>query len=141
LTSPTRLTDRVIANVITTQSEFRLAVLANAPSTGSNTPPVSIDFGAGHIMLNQFYFDEFKSKNLQVLHFPHVLSAVELYHSVDSLLLSIDAVEQNKSLNLTPCLIAKILKRVVVSWKDPAILNKNPLLEQLAGSDAVITVI
>jgi hypothetical protein len=33
------------------------------------------------------------------------------------------------------------MKRDIVSWKDPAILGENPLLEQLADSDTGITVV
>lgn len=131
--SPVRLTYREIANTTAAQTEYRNAV------RGGND--IRVDFGAGHVPLNQFFFDELKAENRNVLHFPHVLSAVGLYHSIDAILEGSSSSTATAQLNLTSCLIAKIYQREIVSWKDEAIIAENPLLKDLPDDDSDIVVI
>eukprot|EP00545_Synedropsis_sp_CCMP1620_P013343 CAMPEP_0119004466 /NCGR_PEP_ID=MMETSP1176-20130426/1156_1 /TAXON_ID=265551 /ORGANISM="Synedropsis recta cf, Strain CCMP1620" /LENGTH=602 /DNA_ID=CAMNT_0006956169 /DNA_START=166 /DNA_END=1971 /DNA_ORIENTATION=- len=156
--SPLRLTYRTIDNATAAQSEYRDSVVNGAAgvignaggvidnddsSTAASTTTtataraINVDFGAGHSPLNKYYFDELKSMNKQVLHFPHVLSAVGLYHSIADF----GTTDNGSRLNLTACLMAQIFSRNITSWKDAAILKENPLLATTMNDNADIVVV
>jgi phosphate transport system substrate-binding protein len=68
-----------------------------------------------------------------VWHLPYAAEVVGLYHSLEGL--------GEVPLNLTSCLIAKIFKRNITSWKDAALIKENPFLQDLPDESSPITVV
>jgi len=74
-------------------------------------------FGSGDIPFSQENYDTFPADS--ILHLPVVLGAISFFHSVPT---------GNEKLNLSPCILAKILKREITDWGDEEILLANPNL-------------
>jgi PBP superfamily domain len=115
---PTRLTYRQIDNITSAQDEFMDSI----------TVTNSVDFGSGHVPLLTEHYSTLKEQGIDVLHFPHVLSAIGLYHAIPG----IDQV------NLTSCLISRILRREIKSWKNREILAQNPMLKDIAATHITV---
>ena len=115
----TRLTFRQIDNITSAQEEFMDSI------TATNT----IDFGSGHAPLSTEHYSTLKEKGIDVFHFPHVLSAIGLYHAIPGI----------DQLNLTSCVISRIFRGEIKSWKSHEILQENPMLKHMSA--ARITVV
>jgi ABC-type phosphate transport system substrate-binding protein len=74
-------------------------------------------FGSGDIAFSQENYDSFPADS--ILHLPVVLGAISFFHSVDT---------GSEKLNLSPCILAKILKRDITDWGDDEIAQANPNL-------------
>jgi len=74
-------------------------------------------FGSGDIPFSQENYDAFPVDSF--VHLPVVLGAISFFHSVDT---------GDEKLNLSPCIIAKILKRQITDWGDSEIKKANPNL-------------
>ena len=74
-------------------------------------------FGSGDIAFSQEKYDAFPADS--ILHLPVVLGAISFFHSVPT---------GSEKLNLSPCLLAKILKRDITDWGDSEIKFANPNL-------------
>lgn len=74
-------------------------------------------FGSGDIPFSQENYDAFPPDS--ILHLPVVLGAISFFHSVDT---------GGEKLNLSPCILAKILKREITDWNDKEIAQANPNL-------------
>lgn len=109
----TRLTYRQIDNITSAQNEFMESMV-----TGS------IDFGSGNVPLSSEHYAALKEQGIDVLHFPHVLSPIGLYHNIPGI----------GKLNLTSCIISKIFRREIKSWRSRDILDQNPLLKGLKAA-------
>lgn len=109
----TRLTYRQIDNITSAQNEFMESMV-----TGS------IDFGSGNVPLSSEHYATLKEQGIDVLHFPHVLSPIGLYHNIPGI----------GKLNLTSCIISKIFRREIKSWRSRDILDQNPLLKGLKAA-------
>ena len=116
---PTRLTYREIENATAAQAEF----LSSMTTTDG-----SIDFGAGHRPIDSANYQTLTDQGYTVLHFPHILSPVGLYHNIPGI----------GQLNLTSCLIAKIFSRKIKSWKNIYILEQNPMLNDLESHEITV---
>jgi len=81
-------------------------------------------FGGSEIPLSQTQASTFGK---EVLHIPHVLGAIAFFHSVPA------SVTGDKSVRLTPTLLAKIFQRDITTWDHPDILAVNPGLTFPAG--------
>lgn len=89
------------------------------------------DFGSGdvpiptddyNLLTNQF--------GIEMLHLPVVLGAISFFHSVPNV----------PKLELTSCLLARIMSRDIKTWTHPDIAELNPNIRELIGSDLAITV-
>ena len=109
----TRLTYRQIDNITSAQNEFMDSMV-----TGS------IDFGSGNVPLSTQHYATLKEQGVDVLHFPHVLSPIGLYHNIPGI----------GRLNVTSCIISKIFRREITSWRYREILNQNPMLKGLEAT-------
>ena len=109
----TRLTYRQIDNITAAQNEFMDSMV-----TGS------IDFGSGNVPLSTKHYATLKDQGIDLLHFPHVLSPIGLYHSIPGI----------GKLNVTSCIISKIFLRKIKSWKNSEILDQNPMLKGLEAA-------
>ena len=78
------------------------------------------DFGSGDIPLDKTRYDALQANGKEMLHLPIMFGAISFFHSVPT---------GDKQLNLDACTIAKIFKRDITDWNDPAIKNQNPGLE------------
>ena len=74
-------------------------------------------FGSGDIPFSQESYDAFPPGS--ILHLPVVLGAISFFHSVDT---------GSEKLNISPCILAKILKREITDWGDSEIKAANPNL-------------
>eukprot|EP00531_Pseudo-nitzschia_arenysensis_P003678 CAMPEP_0116138502 /NCGR_PEP_ID=MMETSP0329-20121206/12816_1 /TAXON_ID=697910 /ORGANISM="Pseudo-nitzschia arenysensis, Strain B593" /LENGTH=499 /DNA_ID=CAMNT_0003633489 /DNA_START=141 /DNA_END=1640 /DNA_ORIENTATION=+ len=74
-------------------------------------------FGSGDIAFSQENYDSFPPDS--ILHLPVVLGAISFFHSVDT---------GGEKLNVSPCILAKILKREITDWNDAEIAQENPNL-------------
>ena len=74
-------------------------------------------FGSGDIPFSQEKYDAFPADT--ILHLPVVLGAISFFHSVPT---------GGNKLNLSPCILAKILKRDITDWGDDEIKKANPNL-------------
>jgi len=83
-------------------------------------------FGSGDIPFSQENYDTLAGS---FYHLPVVLGAISFFHSAPT---------GGQPLNLTPCMIAKILKRDITDWNDSEIKQANPNLDM--PSPAPITV-
>jgi len=111
---PTKLTYRAVGSS-TGQAEF----------IGSIGSPDN-DFGSGDIPIPNEEYTQLNDSTTGVYHFPILLGAISFFHSVPQ--------GASEKLNLTPCLLARIFKREITSWSDPAIVDLNP---GLATSGAI----
>lgn len=102
---PTRLTYRAVGSS-TGQAEFI--------GDGINSDNM---FGSGDIPISQESYDSLPADS--ILHLPVVLGAITFFHSVPT---------GNQKLNLSPCILAKILKRDITDWNDDEIALANPNL-------------
>eukprot|EP00536_Pseudo-nitzschia_multiseries_P011622 jgi/Psemu1/243961/estExt_Genewise1.C_4060012 len=75
-------------------------------------------FGSGDIPMSQEQFDEFPQGSF--FHLPVLLGAITFFHSAPT---------GNEKLNLSPCTLAKILKREITDWGDDEIMLANPNLK------------
>jgi ABC-type phosphate transport system substrate-binding protein len=73
------------------------------------------DFGSGDIPLSEEDFNKFPTGS--ILHLPIVMGAISFFHSVPT---------NGEDLNLTPCVLAKILNRDITDWTDAEIITLNP---------------
>ena len=74
-------------------------------------------FGSGDIAFSTEKYDAFEPGS--ILHLPVVLGAITFFHSVPT---------GDEKLNLSPCILAKILKRDITDWGDDEIMLANPNL-------------
>lgn len=74
-------------------------------------------FGSGDIPFSQENYDAFPADSF--LHLPIVLGAISFFHSVPT---------GSEKLNLSPCILAKILKLDITDWGDNEIKLANPNL-------------
>jgi len=75
-------------------------------------------FGSGDIPMSQEQFDEFPQGTF--FHLPVLLGAITFFHSAPT---------GDEKLNLSPCTLAKILKREITDWGDDEIKLANPNLK------------
>jgi ABC-type phosphate transport system substrate-binding protein len=110
------------------QTQTKLPVKMTYRAVGSSTGQTEFigdvttgtsdnDFGSGDIPLSQEDFDKFEAGS--ILHLPIVLGAISFFHSVPT---------GDENLNLTPCVLAKILNRDITDWTDAEIVELNPNL-------------
>jgi len=85
-------------------------------------------FGSGDISLDADQYESI-SKTEDMLHLPVVLGAISLFHSIPNV------PGGSSGLNMTSCLLARIMKREIKDWLHPDIVTKNPNLEMLIGQD------
>jgi ABC-type phosphate transport system substrate-binding protein len=74
------------------------------------------DFGSGDIPLSEEKFKSITGAGVEILHLPVMMGAIGFFHSVDT---------GGKKLNLTPCVLAKILDRKIIDWSDDEIKKIN----------------
>lgn len=86
-------------------------------------------FGSGDIPIGAEDFAAFDSGS--ILHLPVVLGAISFFHSVET---------GDQKLNLSACLLAKILNRKITDWTDAAVIDENPNLLDVLPNPAPITV-
>ena len=65
------------------------------------------DFGSGDIPITQENYDKFPAGS--IIHLPVVLGAISFFHSVPV---------GDGQLNVSPCLLAKIMSRKITDWTD-----------------------
>jgi ABC-type phosphate transport system substrate-binding protein len=95
----------------------------------NNYTPFS-DFGAGDVPLKQSQYDEVLQNSGEMFHFPVLIGAITFFHNID--------IPDDKQLNLTPCILAKILDREIEQWSDPEILAINgPLKGYIPASSPI----
>ena len=102
---PTRMTYRAVGSS-TGQAEF----------IGDGITPDNM-FGSGDIPISQESYDSLEPDS--ILHLPVLLGAITFFHSVPT---------GNQKLNLSPCILARILRRDITDWNDDAIALANPNL-------------
>ncbi|KAL3920075.1 MAG: hypothetical protein SGILL_003445 [Bacillariaceae sp.] len=86
-------------------------------------------FGSGDIPIGADDYANFESGS--ILHLPVVLGAISFFHSVPT---------GDEQLNLSPCLLAKIMNRKITDWTDAEIIDENPNLANILPSSSPITV-
>jgi ABC-type phosphate transport system substrate-binding protein len=86
-------------------------------------------FASGDIPIGADDYAKFPSGS--ILHLPVVLSAISFFHSVEI---------GEEKLNLSPCLLAKILNRKITDWGDAEIIDENPNLLNVVPNPSPITV-
>eukprot|EP00529_Nitzschia_sp_RCC80_P018532 CAMPEP_0113489530 /NCGR_PEP_ID=MMETSP0014_2-20120614/26576_1 /TAXON_ID=2857 /ORGANISM="Nitzschia sp." /LENGTH=505 /DNA_ID=CAMNT_0000383269 /DNA_START=148 /DNA_END=1665 /DNA_ORIENTATION=- /assembly_acc=CAM_ASM_000159 len=72
-------------------------------------------FGSGDIPITQENYDKFPAGS--IIHLPVVLGAISFFHSVPV---------GDGQLNVSPCLLAKIMSRKITDWTDQEVLAENP---------------
>lgn len=82
------------------------------------------DFGSGDIPVPSDDYEALRARGSEVVHFPFVLGAISLFHSIPGF-----SNDDDNGLNLTSCDIAKIFKREILYWDDDAIQKDNPNLK------------
>ena len=102
---PVKMTYRAVGSS-TGQAEF----------LGDITTPDN-HFGSGDIPFGEDDFNSLPANSM--LHLPIVLGSISFFHSVPT---------GDEKLNLSPCVLAKILNRDITDWTDPEILEENPNL-------------
>lgn len=102
---PVRMTYRAVGSS-TGQAEF----------IGNGTLSDNM-FGSGDIPFSTEKYEAFPENS--ILHLPVVLGAITFFHSVPT---------GDEKLNLSPCILAKILKRDITDWGDDEIMKANPNL-------------
>ena len=130
---PTRLTYRAVGSGTATK-EFADGIL-NYEKYDYN--PNFVDFAVSDTPLDS---DTYKSiaieKNEKVYQIPFLLSTVQVLHSIpkeikitdeDNGVTTITTISQSP-VKLSPCVLARIMKRNITSWNDTAILDLNPSL-------------
>lgn len=65
---------------------------------------------------------------IEIIQLPVLLSATAIFHSIAA------PNDGAPDVNLTSCMLARIFKRDIVDWLDPAILEVNPKLEYYINS-------
>lgn len=75
------------------------------------------DFGSGDIPLDEEDYNSLVDAGTEIYHLPIVMGAISFFHSVPT---------DGKALNLTPCVLAKILNRDITDWTDPEVIELNP---------------
>ena len=86
-------------------------------------------FGSGDIPIGAEDYAAFESGS--ILHLPIVLGAISFFHSVPT---------GEEQLNLSPCLLAKIMNRQITDWTDAEVINENPNLADILPNPSPITV-
>jgi ABC-type phosphate transport system substrate-binding protein len=86
-------------------------------------------FGSGDIPITAEDYAQFPSGS--ILHLPIVMGAISFFHSLET---------GENQLNLSPCLLAKILNRKITDWTDAAIIDENPNLLDVLPDSSPITV-
>jgi ABC-type phosphate transport system substrate-binding protein len=119
---PLRLTYRAVGST-TGQEEF-------INSDNIKTP--AADFGSGDIPLSTTQFQALAAASIDILHFPVLVGAVAIFHSVPTL--------DSAPLNMTGCLLARIYTNDVLDWSDPDIVALNPNMELPKGGSLPIAV-
>jgi len=97
----------------------------------NNYKPIN-DFGAGDVPLKSSQYDDVMDNVGSMMHFPILLGAISFFHNV-----KVSGIE----LNLTPCILAKILNREIEQWSDPEILAINGALKDVLPASSPIHVI
>lgn len=85
------------------------------------------DFGSGDIPISEEDFAKYPENS--ILHLPIALGAISFFHSVPT---------GSFSLNLSPCVLAKIFRRQITEWSDDEITALNPNLNLEAGSPITV---
>jgi ABC-type phosphate transport system substrate-binding protein len=86
-------------------------------------------FGSGDIPIGADDYAQFPAES--IFHLPVVLGAISFFHSVET---------GEEKLNLSPCLLAKILNRKITDWTDAEIIDENPNLLNVLPDSSPITV-
>lgn len=84
---------------------------------GSTNMPDN-DFGSGDIPLATGQYDSLMNAGIEIVHLPIVLGAISFFHSVPV-----------EKLNVSPCLMAKLLDGKIENWNDQAVIDENPEIE------------
>ncbi|GAB5359295.1 hypothetical protein AAMO2058_000532000 [Amorphochlora amoebiformis] len=91
------------------------------------------DFGAGDIPMTQSNYDRVTiGGGRTMLHVPFAVGAIAIFHNVPSAQLG------GNPLFLTGCLLARIFRRNITMWDDPAILFLNPTLKVPANTNILV---
>jgi ABC-type phosphate transport system substrate-binding protein len=117
---PTRLTYRAVGST-TGIAEFK--------GDGTNIFLPLNHFGSGDIPISTADYNELLAASVEIVHLPVVLGSISFFHSVPGV--------PQGDLDLTSCLIARILKRDITDWMHPDILADNPNLRELVGKDSL----
>ncbi|KAG7352072.1 phosphate ABC transporter, periplasmic phosphate-binding protein [Nitzschia inconspicua] len=115
---PIRMTYRGVGSS-TGQAEF----------IGDDTGISTNMFASGDLPISAEDFASFESGS--ILHLPVLLGAISFFHSVPT---------GGEKLNLSACLLAKILNRKVTDWTDAAVIDENPNLLNVLRNPSPITV-
>ena len=102
---PIKMTYRAVGSS-TGQAEF----------IGNVTPPDNM-FGSGDIPIGSDDYALFPTDS--ILHLPVVLGAISFFHSVPT---------GNAKLNISPCLLAKILSRKITDWTDEQVRKPTKII-------------
>jgi ABC-type phosphate transport system substrate-binding protein len=86
-------------------------------------------FGSGDIPIGAEDYAAFEPGS--ILHLPIMLGAISFFHSVPT---------GEEKLNLSPCLLAKIMNRKITDWTDAEVINENPNLADILPIPSPITV-
>ncbi|QDZ23841.1 periplasmic phosphate-binding protein [Chloropicon primus] len=90
-------------------------------------------FGSGDVPMTADNYKSLGDNGRTMLHVPFALGAVSFFHSIPGLDMA------HRRLNLTACLLSKVMQREITTWDDPEILVENPnMLEfspDVAGKD------
>eukprot|EP00967_Tisochrysis_lutea_P132562 scaffold231604_cov31-Tisochrysis_lutea.AAC.2 len=81
------------------------------------------DFGAGDIPMSASRFQELIDHDRQMLHVPIAVGAIGIFHSIP------EAELGGSSIQLDPCLLARIYAGEIEYWNHPDILAENPNLK------------
>ena len=112
--APIRTTYRAVGSG-TGQAEF--------VGQASNSYKSYNHFGSGDVPMTKEYYDTLTANGRTMLHVPFCIGAVSFFHSIPDVDMT-----HAKGLNLTSCLLAKILQREITTWDDAEILAENPNL-------------
>lgn len=103
---------------------------------GENNAMVAYShFGSGDIPLSQERYEAITSSDRIPLHLPFVVGAISIFHSITELN------DEEFSLQLKPCTVAKIFSRKITTWDDPEIVEENPDTADLIPRGQAITVV
>ena len=112
--APIRTTYRAVGSG-TGQAEF--------VGQASNSYKSYNHFGSGDVPMTKENYDTLTANGRTMLHVPFCIGAVSFFHSIPDVDMT-----HAKGLNLTSCLLAKILQREITTWDDAEILAENPNL-------------
>jgi len=93
------------------------------------------EFGSGDIPVSTEKYNDLKANDIDMLHLPFVMGAISFFVNIPGV------PDGPEGLNLTSCLLSKILKRDIKVWDHDEIVEVNPnLKDMLPKSNYPITV-